>query len=115
MILVTTVLILLIVSGYLYLTQCRGYLEKTGIPMVKPFLCFGSSPFLLHKVKMHEWFAEMFQKLGMTFCRYEGIAPVIYSIDPEIVKEVTVKQFDNFVDVFDFDFPPEQTTIDIMR
>ena len=37
-------------------------------------------------------FAQMFQQLGKTWGRYSGITPVIVTIDPEIIKEVMVKQ-----------------------
>jgi hypothetical protein len=34
----------------------------------------------------------MHQKLGKTWGRYNGISPTIVTIDPEIIKEVMVKQ-----------------------
>ena len=41
-----------ILFGWLFfhLRRFRGALETTGLPLVKPFLCFGSSPFLLNRV-----------------------------------------------------------------
>jgi hypothetical protein len=41
-----------ILFGWLFfhLRRFRGALETTGLPLVKPFLCFGSPPFLLNKV-----------------------------------------------------------------
>ena len=55
------------------------------------------------------------QQLGRTFCRYDGVIPCIVTIDPEFIKEVVVKQFDNFTDTFDFNLKPEETTLDSAR
>ena len=83
--------------------------------MVKPFLCFGSPPRLFNKIVYFEWYLEKHKELRRTFTRYEGVTPCIVTIDPEIIKEVTVKQFDNFTDVMDIEFSPGQTTLDVSR
>ena len=40
-----------------------------------------------------------------------GSSPAIATIDPEFIKEVTVKQFDNFTDAIAAKPPPEQTDL----
>ena len=55
------------------------------------------------------------KELGRSFARYWGVTPTISTIDPEFIKEVTVKQFDNFTDTVDVNFSPEQTTLDVSR
>jgi hypothetical protein len=35
---------------------------------------------------------QMHQKFGKTWGRYSGLSPTIVTIDPEIIKEVMVKQ-----------------------
>ena len=102
---------------YFYLRRYHGYLETTGLPVVPAFGCFGSPPYAFHCIHYHQWFSEKFQKLGKTFARYQGVTPAIISIDPEFIKEVVVKQFDNFTDVIsdDIPLPPEQTTLDAAR
>ena len=113
--LLLTLAVIGLVAFYWHMTRFRGSLEQTGLPMVKPFLCFGSPPFLLNKIHYHEWYQEKFRQLGRTFARYDGIGPIIATIDPELIKEITVKQFDNFTDVWDTDFPPDHTTMDIAK
>ena len=44
-----------------------------------------------------------------------GVTPCISTIDPEMIKEITVKQFDNFTDIIDIDFAPGQTTLDVSK
>ena len=110
---------MVLVSLYFYLKRYHGYLETTGLPVVPAFGCFGSPPYAFHRIHYHQWFSEKFQKLGKTFARYQGVTPLpaIISIYPEFIKEVVVKQFDNFTDVIseDIPLPPEQTTLDAAR
>jgi len=93
----------------------HGYLETTGLPVVPAFMCFGSPPYAFHRIHYHEWFTEKFRQLGRTFARYQGVTPCILSIDPEFIKEVTVKQFDNFSHIIttEMPIPPEQCTLDM--
>ena len=105
------------VSLYFYLRRYRGYLETTGLPVVPAFLCFGSPPFAFHRIHYHQWFTDKFRQLGRTFARYQGVTPAIITIDPEFIKEVVAKQFENFTDVIteEMPIPPEQTTLDVAR
>ena len=112
---VLAIVLICLVALFFHLRRFRGILETTGLPMLKPFLCFGSPPFLFNKIRIHEWYQEKFQQLGYTFCRYDGVSPSIATIDPEIIKEVCTKQFDNFHAVFDWDFTPGQTTLDLAK
>ena len=105
------------VALYFYLRRHHGYLETTGLPVIPAFLCFGSPPYAFHRIKYHEWFNKQHRQYGRTFARYMGINPTIISIDPEFIKEVVVKQFENFTDVVtdEMPIPPEQTTLDMSR
>ena len=104
-----------LVAIFFHLRRHYGQLEGLGIPVVKPFLCFGSPPFLFNKIVYHEYYVEKFKQLGKTFAKYEGVTPAIVSIDPEFIKEVTVKQFDNFTDIVEHEFEPDQTTLDVSK
>ena len=46
---------------YKYLTANRGVVESFGLPYIKPFLCFGSPPFLFLQVDYHGWLADQFK------------------------------------------------------
>ena len=89
---VTFILILL----YKHLHQNRGVVEKWGVPYVKPFLWFGSPPYGMHKYNHREMYVEKSKKMGKTWAKYHGITPALVTIDHEIIKEVMVKQFENF-------------------
>lgn len=101
---------------YFYLKRYHGTLEiNPDLPILKPFLCFQSEPSLMKKQNFADFWIEQFKKHGRTIGRYDGVLPMIVSIDPEFIKEVTVKQFENFTDVFAMDFAPHQTTLDVSR
>ena len=100
---------------FFHLRRFRGCLEDTGLPMVKPFFCFGSAPRLFNKMYYYKWYVDKHRELGRTFVSYTGVTPCITTIDPEFIKEVTATQFNNFTDVFDIDFAPGQTTLDVSR
>ena len=110
-----TITLISLVALFFHLRRFRGYIEDTGLPIVPPFLCFGSPPFLLNEIVYHQWFVKKHKALGRSFARYWGVTPTISTIDPEFIKEVTVKQFDNFTDTIDVTFSPEQTTLDVSR
>ena len=82
-------------------TKNYGSLEAIGIPVIKPFLCFGSPPFGLHKIVWHKWYLEKHQQLGTTFGLYNGTSPIIITTDPDIIKCVYVKNFEEFGDMVD--------------
>ena len=112
---VLAIFLVILVFLFFHFRRFRGCLEATGLPMVPPFLCFGSPPRLFNKIVYHEWYLAKHRELGHSFTKYEGVTPIICTIDPEFIKEVTVKQFDNFTDVIDIEFSPGQTTLDVAR
>ena len=66
-------LLSIIIIGIIWkVTKNYGTLETLEIPLIKPFLCFGSPPFDWHNVSWHEWFSVQHQKFGLTFGQYVG-------------------------------------------
>jgi hypothetical protein len=48
-----------IAALYFYLRRRYGSIEHLGIPIVKPFLCFGSPPFFYHRITTHEYYEKV--------------------------------------------------------
>ena len=69
---ILAVILVVLVVLFFHFRRFRGYLEDTGLPMVQPFLCFGSAPRAFNKIVYHEWYHEKHRELGRTFTRYEG-------------------------------------------
>ena len=114
-----TILLGIIFFIFLYiaklLTSTRGVVESFGIPYVKPFLIFGSPPFLFHRFVVSEYFLNQYKRFGRTWGYYNGQTPTIVTADPEFIKQVTVKQFDNFSDTIPLPpgTPDNQKTLDL--
>ena len=91
------VLVLLVIA-YKRATRHYGYLESLGIPVVKPFLCFGSTPTNYHEIDFHELDMKWYRELGKpkTWGYYEGHMPTISTMDPNMIKSIFVKNFDAF-------------------
>ena len=70
---------------------------------------------MFHTFNYHKWEAEQFKKFGKTWAKYDGSIPTIRTIDPEFIKEVTVKQFDNFHATLDIPLSDDQTTLDMSK
>ncbi len=85
-----------------HLTKNRGELEALGIPVDRPsFPLLGSGPHDLHNHVLHESTRDKFRQLGTrTYGRYDGVQPVITTMDPDVMKSVVVKEFDSFTDIF---------------
>ena len=81
---------------YRHIIKHRATLEALGIPIDKPSLIFSSPPYAMHKTVMHDHVKEAHQRLGWTFGRYDGITPVVSTIDPEIVKAIMSEKFECF-------------------
>ena len=94
--LISIFLLTLLLLLYKRATRHYGYLESLGIPVVAPTLCFGSGPFAYHNVLWHENPASILKGGVMTAGKYEGSTPAIYTVDPEVLKEVLVTQFNSF-------------------
>nr|ACO15001.1 Cytochrome P450 3A24 [Caligus clemensi] len=107
-------LLLALLFTYFFLRRHYGQVEKLLLPHVKPFLCFGSPPYNWHDRVHHEYFNEAFKRFkSKTFTRYAGSTPTIVTIDPEIVKQVTIKQFQNFPMVLNAEAKDKHLSLDI--
>ena len=107
------VVVALLVLGVIWFvkkcTRHYGVLERMGIPMNKPFLCFGSGPWDLHNMAASVFDIEMVKKFApsKTWGIYEGATPAVYTIDLDIIREVFVKKFDHFSERMDFPLKEE--------
>ncbi len=76
------ILAFLITIVVIYLMKGRGVLEKLGLPVVPPFLIFGSPPFFVNRLMFHEFINDQFKKYGKTWATYLGVQPTVMTIDP---------------------------------
>ena len=87
-----------------HLRKNRGVLEALNIPIVQPTNPFLASPPLdFHNVVFWKLYLERHKKYGLTYGYYEGISPVINTMDPEIVKSVAFANSQYFADKMDLE------------
>lgn len=72
------------------------YLEKLGIPGPKPNILFGNVLEIYKKgpiTCVHQWI----EKYGKVFGYYLGKTPVICITEPDLLKQIQIKDFQNFI------------------
>ena len=114
---ILSLILVLILIAYKRATRHYGCLESLGIPVVKPFLCFGSTPLNYHETLFHKLDMKWYNDLGKpaAWGYYEGSLPSISVMDPGMIKSILVKHFDSFRDRVASDFKVENKflTLDI--
>ena len=104
----------LLVLVYRHLTRFYGSLEALGIPVISPFLCFGSPPFDYHNVQVEKEDEENYKRFkSLTWGFYWGSLPHLVTMDPVLIKEIFVKQFTNFPQREEFHMDDKYLTLDV--
>ncbi|KAJ3645735.1 hypothetical protein Zmor_023371 [Zophobas morio] len=91
----------LMVLGYWRFSRSHSYWIKKGVTQLKPIFIFGDFwPLFSRKLSAPEMTQAMYNS-GQNL-RYVGIyqflQPVLILRDPELIKQITVKDFDHFLD-----------------
>jgi cytochrome P450 family 9 len=92
---------LLSLITYLLSTWTHDFFAKKNVPYLKPAPFFGNFWKMAFRIQsVPETVAEMYNSLkGHAYGGvYEFLNPVIMLRDPELIKRVTVKDFDHFLD-----------------
>eukprot|EP00112_Aurelia_sp_Birch-Aquarium-sp1_P017610 Seg4099.2 transcript_id=Seg4099.2/GoldUCD/mRNA.D3Y31 product="Cytochrome P450 6B7" protein_id=Seg4099.2/GoldUCD/D3Y31 len=94
----TTILTLTVLLYLHYITTFSG-LKKLGLPGPTPWPILGNLvQIMLEKKGMHIYMKHAIEKYGKIFGMYFLKAPSIVIYDPEILKQMFVKDFDKFHD-----------------
>ncbi|XP_045447875.1 cytochrome P450 9e2-like [Melitaea cinxia] len=86
---------------YFYYTQTFDYFEKRNIKFMKPVIFFGNAltrimgkkPFISYQLDVYNYFKG--HRYGGFF---EGRRPVLYVLDPDLIKSITISDSDHFID-----------------
>ena len=93
-------ILVVLVSLYIYFRRCYSYWDRFGVPTLKPTIPFGNVADALLSTKMSPF--DCITKLYRTFEGhpvagvYRIDKPALLVRDPEIIKDILVKDFDNF-------------------
>lgn len=85
------------VGLYLYTAYKQSIFRRYGIPAPKPTPFLGSIPELAKK-GMFQMDIDNVKKYGKYFGSFVGNIPTVMISDPDMIKEIAVKQFSNFQD-----------------
>ncbi|EDS44599.1 cytochrome P450 9b1 [Culex quinquefasciatus] len=95
--------VFVLIVGFLYrlLTKNNGYFHDKPIPSmaVTPFL--GSTgPLMLRKYTFGDFVEHIYNKYpnAKVFGLFDTINPIFVVRDPELIKKITIKDFDHFID-----------------
>nr|QZP43573.1 cytochrome P450 monooxygenase CYP354A29 [Ephestia elutella] len=86
---------------YFYYTSTFDFFEKKGVKYMKPTIFVGNmGKRIASKVSFHSFQLEIYNYFkGNPFGGFfEGRRPILYLMDPELIKAVTIRDFDYFVD-----------------
>ncbi|XP_052796768.1 cytochrome P450 3A14-like isoform X3 [Mya arenaria] len=79
-----------------YTRYKQSYFKRLGIPFKPPAFLIGDIPDIIKKGVFHYVDIELAKKHGKVFGLYTGNNPSLIICDPEIIKHITVKDFENF-------------------
>jgi cytochrome P450 family 6 len=92
---------LLVYLAHRFFTKNFGYWKSQGVKFVKPVPVFGSvaSQFMM-KDHVSEWAQKVYKEYeGEPFVGfYQGRLPALMVMDPQLIKNIFVKDFSNFMD-----------------
>ncbi|XP_041978920.1 cytochrome P450 9e2-like [Aricia agestis] len=86
--------------AYFYFTSTFTYFKERGVKYLKPVIFFGNLwPRLIAKESFNEFQLKIYdhfkgERYGGIF---EGRRPVMYILDPDLIKAITIRDFDHFV------------------
>jgi len=106
-------IVLISILVYSYLTWNYDYWKKQGVPGKKPKLIIGTiTPFWMKIV--HEQDIEQIQKYGRVCGTFIGRNPALLTSDPDVIKQVTVKDFNIFTNRRSFGTPNKKDPLSNM-
>lgn len=98
--LVLSIVAVFIAIGY-YLTRNRNIFKKYGIPYTQPWPILGNmQPIVFRQQNLLELTDDLYNahRDARYFGFFDFLTPIVVVCDPELIKSVTVKNFDSFQD-----------------
>jgi cytochrome P450 family 9 len=86
---------------YIYGTWTHNHFSKQNVPSLKPIPLLGNiAPTLFQTMSFPDFVSDIYNRLkGHKYGGlYQLMVPIVLLRDPELIKMVTVKDFDHFVD-----------------
>lgn len=91
----------LVVVGYLFLKKKYAYFEENGIPHLKPSMVYGNMKGVGKTIFISDLMQEIYdesKEKDVIAGFYTLFSPSLIATDLELIKQITVKEFNNFTD-----------------
>ncbi|XP_076361148.1 cytochrome P450 3A8-like [Tachypleus tridentatus] len=85
----------IVLALYFYFIRNNGYWERRGVPELKDKYPFQNTIQLILK-PLHELDEERYKKFGKIYGKFEGSTPALVVAEPELIKQIMVKDFHAF-------------------
>lgn len=95
---IATLLAILIATAYLYLKRAFSYWKRRNVPYVEPIFPFGNlKNVFLQKLSFSDELKRLYNITnGPFYGIYSSISPALLVRDPQIIRNILVKDFSNF-------------------
>ncbi|XP_050092168.1 probable cytochrome P450 9f2 [Anopheles aquasalis] len=93
-------LLSVLLALWVYLTRNNGYFKDLPIPCLPSVPLFGSSArLMLKRISFQDFVRESYNRFpdARIYGMFEMLTPMFVVRDPELIKRITVKDFDHFV------------------
>ncbi|XP_062551078.1 probable cytochrome P450 9f2 [Armigeres subalbatus] len=95
------VVLSVLILAYRWITRNNNYFHDKPIPSMAVQPLFGSTgPLILKKFSFHDFVHHIYVKYpnAKIFGLFDALMPIFVVRDPELIKKITVKDFDHFID-----------------
>lgn len=103
-VIISTIIIICLFAAYRILTKNHDYFSKRNVPHLKPNLIGNFGPVFFKKISLPDFISHMYKELeGHKVAGiFQFTIPLYLIRDPELIKHVTVKDFEHFTDLMVF-------------
>ncbi|CAG0895841.1 unnamed protein product [Cyprideis torosa] len=111
---IVSLFLFLFFSLYIYYTAYFELWEKQGVPTLKPVPFIGSRPWNFREVPQLKDL-EYRRRFGKIWGEYRGRTPYLFVADPEVAKDVLLRDFDSWSERRFFDYgSPMKNSLDML-
>ncbi|ALC46039.1 Cyp9f2 [Drosophila busckii] len=91
--------VVILVLAYRWSVSTHGFFKERGIPCDNPYPFLGSTgKMFIVRQSMFDLIVELYNKgEGKVFGIFENRKPLLMIRDPELIKQITIKDFDHFI------------------
>lgn len=97
-VIIISLIVTLVVTGYLYVKNAFSYWKRKGVPYIEPSFPFGNfKEIFLQKCSFNDGLKKVYEsKHAPVVGIYSFTSPTLLVRDPKIIREILIKEFSSF-------------------